>query len=228
LLLDFVDISGKHDICSFGTLAGDESLRPRKGQSLLQAVEEKDKERKHFNAGVSQALEHTAEAFSLFDRSRFAWTPSGCSYRLSFGDGRAVVCAPFESGFTVLLVSQDGTATPLSNGSLPLGYAQGVAEDYARQNARAVLIDKEAKWRGYPASEKQLSLLERFGFSYYAGITKGEAAQLIDKAMNAPATARQRYFIQCHRLHVNPLVLTKKEANMLISQYKNSRMGATA
>jgi hypothetical protein len=228
LLLDFVDISDKHDICAFGTLAGDESLRPRKGQSLLQAVEEKTKAREHHNAGVSRAPEHTSETFSLFDRSRFAWFVSGRNFRLSIGDGQTIVCSPSGGAYGVYLLEADGTVTPLSNSSLPLGYAQGVAEDYARQNARAVLIDKNARWRWSVATTKQLDALTRMGIPAPQGITKGEAARLIDEAMNAPATDRQRYFLQYYGLHVNPSILTKKEAGALISQYKNSRTGATA
>jgi superfamily II DNA or RNA helicase len=228
LLLDFVDISDKHNICSFGTLAGDENLKPRKGQSLLQAVEEKADKQERRYAGTSHAPEHTSEAFSLFDRSRFAWLISGRNFRLSLGTGQTIVCSPAGAGYEVSLLEANGTATPLSNAPLPLGYAQGVAEDYARRNAQAVFFDKEARWRRYPASEKQIALLERLGLFYCAGITKGEAAQMIDEAMNVPVTDRQRYFIQYHGLHINPAVLTKKEAGVLISQYKNSQTVATA
>ena len=228
LLLDFVDIADKHDICSFGTLAGDESLKPRRGQSLTQAVEEKAKEQERRSAGVSRAPEHTAEGFSLFDRSRFAWFVSGRNFRLSIGDGQTIVCSPAGGAYGVYLLEADGTATPLSDNALPLGYAQGVAEDYARQNARTAFIDKNAKWRGSAATVKQLDALTRMGIPFPPGITKGEAHSLISETMNAPATDRQRYFIQRHGLHKNPYILTKREAGTVIAQYKNSRTGATA
>jgi superfamily II DNA or RNA helicase len=228
LLLDFADIADKHDICLFGTLAGDESLNPRRGQSLLQAVEEKAKERERRNTGISRAPEHTAEAFSLFDRSRFAWFVSGRNFRLSIGDGQTIVCSPSGGAYGVYLLGTDGTATPLANGSLPLGYAQGVAEDYARQNARAAFIDKNASWRGSAATTKQLDALTRMGIPVPPGITKGEAHRLISEAMNEPPSERQLFFIRRNGLHKNPMILTKKEARGLISQYKNSRTGATA
>ena len=69
--------------------------------------------------------------------------------------------------------------------------------------------------------------MERLGIYYRAGVTKGEASALIDKAMSEPATNRQYFFIKRHGLHVNPAILTKKEATALIAEHK-SRIGAIA
>jgi superfamily II DNA or RNA helicase len=222
ILLDFVDVSRRHDLCNFGTLA-EGKVKIKKGQTLLEAVGEAEEAEKR---AATAPLRHTSEALDLFGRSRFVWTASGRNYRLGLGDGRAVVCAPTSGGYTVLLVEKDGATTPITEGFIPLGYAQGVAEDYARQNAQAAFIDKEAKWRGYPASDKQIDLLERLGITYPTDITKGEASQLIDEAMNEPVTDRQLFFIQRHRLHSNPAILTKKTAGTLIVKYKGG-MGAT-
>ena len=60
-----------------------------------------------------------------------------------------------------------------------------------------------------------------------ARVTKGEAAELIDQAMNEPVTQKQLWFIERRGLHDNPTILTKREASMLISQAK-SGAGATA
>ena len=163
----------------------------------------------------------------LFERSKFVWTTSGRNYRLNLGNGQAVVCSPSGDGYSVLLVGKTGTAA-LTESPLPLGYATGTAEDFVRRTASAAFVDKEAKWRTYLASEKQLVLLRRMGISHSKNITRGEAALLIDKAVSdAPATRKQIWLIKKCGLHVNPRTLTKQEATVLISQYK-SGIGATA
>jgi hypothetical protein len=63
--------------------------------------------------------------------------------------------------------------------ALPLGYAQGVAEDYARKNA-AAFARKDAAWRNHPATEKQIELMKKLGL-YRETVTKGEAADILDR-----------------------------------------------
>jgi superfamily II DNA or RNA helicase len=227
LLIDFVDIADKHNICALGTLAGDESLNPRKGQSLLQAIDEKNKERERRDGGVAFTTDYVSEEFSLFERSRFAWLVSGHNFRLSISDGKTIVCSPRSGGYGVYLLEGDGTMTYLSSSILPLGYAQGVAEDFARKNAQMAYIDKNAKWREGMATEKQLDALARMGVPTPPGLTKGEAHRLIGEVINAPITERQLSFIRRNGLHRNPTLLTKREARALISRYQG-RYGATA
>jgi hypothetical protein len=223
LLLDFVDIQGRHDICSFGTLAGDSSIKPRKGQTLLQATEEKEER----DRGTAFVPHHVDEAFSLFERSRFAWITSGRNFRLSIGDGSAIVCSPYGGGYTVVL-SSDGVMKPLSNTALPLGYAQGVAEDFARKNAKMAYIDKGAQWRREVPTQKQLDALVRMGIPVSPDLTKGEAHRMIGEVMDQPLTDKQLYTIKRNGLHKNPAVLTKREARDLIARYYQSRHGVVA
>src|SRR5712691_6749174 len=63
--------------------------------------------------------------------------------------------------------------------TLPLPYAQGLAEDYARHLGVARLVEAEAPWRQQPATEKQTALLRKLGMPARAGLTKGEAADLL-------------------------------------------------
>ena len=62
---------------------------------------------------------------------------------------------------------------------LPLGYAQGVAEDRARQMGAERIADPGAAWRRRPASEKQLAVLYRRCIRVARDITAGEASDLI-------------------------------------------------
>src|SRR5256885_2637966 len=78
----------------------------------------------------------------------------------------------------VIQVRRD--ADPLLLGdTLPLGYAQGLAEDYARYLGVARLVKAEAPWRQHPATEKQTALLHKLGVATHQGLTKGEAADLL-------------------------------------------------
>jgi hypothetical protein len=78
----------------------------------------------------------------------------------------------------VLQVRRDADPVLLGD-TLPLAYAQGLAEDYARHLGVARLVEAEAPWRQHPTTEKQTALLRRLGVATRAGLTKGEAADLL-------------------------------------------------
>ncbi len=63
--------------------------------------------------------------------------------------------------------------------TLPLAYAQGLAEDYARHLGVARLVEAEAPWRQHPATEKQTALLRKLGLAVRPDLTKGEATDLL-------------------------------------------------
>jgi hypothetical protein len=82
----------------------------------------------------------------------------------------------------VIQVRRD--ADPLWLGdTLPLAYAQGLAEDYARHLGVARLVEAEAPWRQHPATEKQMALLRKLGVATRQGLTKGEAADLLSAVL---------------------------------------------
>jgi hypothetical protein len=190
------------------------------GQSFVEAMEEEEAER---NREIRAPLRRTTEAVDLFDRSRLTWLQTGGIFRLSIGDGQAVVCLRQSEGYDVFLVAEDRAATPLVKQSLPLEYALGTAEDYARRNARVSFIDKNASWRNGLATTKQLDLLARLGVPTEGGVTKGRAQELISRVMDGPPTEKQVVFIRRNGLHRNPLLLTKKQARTLIAQYYERR-----
>jgi superfamily II DNA/RNA helicase len=224
LILDFVDVASRHQLCGVATLAGDK-VKLKGGQSFTEAMEEAEAETR--KREITAPLRRTTEALDLFERSRFVWLTSGRNYRLNLGDGRAVVCSPSGSGYTVVLL-ENGVMKPLSNSILPLGYAQGTAEDFARRTARMTYISKDARWRSDGATEKQLSALVRMGTPIPQGITKGQAHMLIERAMSEPLSEKQLYFIKRNGLHKNPGILTKREARDVIARYRGTQIGATA
>jgi superfamily II DNA or RNA helicase len=74
--------------------------------------------------------------------------------------------------------------------SAPLDWCQQYAEKRARMllsDANNIkLVDKNAAWRNYPASDKQIDMLIKFGVNFprdengWPAITKGEAADILD------------------------------------------------
>jgi hypothetical protein len=79
-------------------------------------------------------------------------------------------------------VSRDADPMVLGD-TLPLAYAQGLAEDYARHLRVARLVEAEAPWRQHPATEKQTALLRKLGVATRQRLTKGEAADLLSAVL---------------------------------------------
>jgi hypothetical protein len=71
------------------------------------------------------------------------------------------------------------TEPVLLGDTLPLAYAQGLAEDYARHLGVVRLVEAEAPWRQHPATEKQTALLRKLGLAVRSDLTKGEATDLL-------------------------------------------------
>ena len=145
----------------------------------------------------------------------------GSHYRLNILDG-AVFCKSVPGGYRVFCSESEGSLTELSRDVLPLDYALGVGEDYVRRRTDAAMLSKDAGWRKYPASGKQLALMKRLGIPYAGDVSRGEASELIERAFAEPLTTRQRFFIQRRRLHPHPELLTKREASRLISLAKQA------
>lgn len=84
--------------------------------------------------------------------------------------------------YVVQLMHPEGT-TLLHDTTLPLGFAMGVAEDYARENGDS-LARRDARWRKDSATEKQMEFLRKLHVEIPPdGLSKGEASLLIDQAV---------------------------------------------
>ena len=217
LLIDFVDIAKRHDLCKAGTLAGrDIKLR---GKSLLEFLDEEERGQYEERVREHKYRAPTYENIDVLGRSRYTWQKRGEHYALSLVNGM-LYCQKVEGGYRPIL-SQYGVLTQLADDVLPLDYCTGVCEDYARQAGADKYAVKDADWRNDFATEKQKKLLRDKGMYVKAGLTKGEAADLLGQIIPAGATEKQLWYIRHYGLHSNPELLTKKEACELISQYKN-------
>ncbi len=218
LLIDFVDLAKKHDLCGVGTLVGREKLHLGK-ETLLDALEREEREEKiRLNEFHSPTYEH----IDVLGRSRFAWMSRNGHYSLSLVNNQALFCRQVEGGYEPVLVSESEGTKWLSDDVLPLDYCMGVCEDYARQEYANGYMMRDAQWRSEMATPKQLQTLLRMGIKYWPSITKGEAAELLGQALNVGATEKQIWYIKAHKLHEAPELLTKKQAIQIISEYKQS------
>jgi hypothetical protein len=216
LLLDFVDISRKHDLCSLGTLLG---KKIKSGESLLEVVEEGEWKDREPQSGLIVIHKNTEEVDPL-RRDRFQWMSFGKGYRLLVKD-TAITCVPHDNGYYVFLVEKEGKTSVLVQKAVPLETAMAAAENYACKTVQSFFFDQGAKWRKEKASEKQLQLLDNLCLPHEPVISKGDAANLLNQHFNQPATGRQVWYLNSHNLHPFPEVLSKKEAGQIIQKSKD-------
>jgi hypothetical protein len=95
---------------------------------------------------------------------------------------RTALAANDHARWRVVHVSRDGDREVLAE-DLDLGFAQGVAEDYARRAGAGTLVNRNANWRRDRATDGQLAALRRFGLAIHPNLTKGEASDLITAAV---------------------------------------------
>jgi superfamily II DNA or RNA helicase len=226
LILDFCDNSSKNDLVNYkNCLKG--VVAPLLGVNEDDDVEEDVgilEEEKGGNKAVSdvQVLKERVEDIEFFDKAHFAWVPVGDSWHLQLATDRDVWVRQVKGGFLVVAQSE-GQAYNLSSRPLPLDYALGVAEDWGRkQTTKNAWARKDAAWRSQPATPKQLETLTRSGCRFDYGISKGEAAQLLDSKFNEPATSKQLCFLRCNGVSVSPSI-TKIEACKLIAGIKGGQ-----
>jgi hypothetical protein len=178
LLLDVVGVSTQHTLHTAATLFGCAPATLAR-QSVLEVLDTPARPARHAEEEIAGTLHSTP--VDLFARRALRWvqTRQG-AWVLSLGAQHGTLRLRPDSPETWQVVQVRRDADPLLLGdTLPLPYAQGLAEDYARHLGVARLVEAEAPWRQQPASEKQTALLHKLGVAVRAGLTKGEAADLL-------------------------------------------------
>ncbi len=222
LLIDFVDVAKKHDLCGAGTLVGRKNLHLNKDFTLLETLEREEHEE---DFRENEFRPPTYEHIDVLGRSQYAWVSRNGHYVLNLVENRALFCRQVEGGYEPVLVSESENAKWLSDDVLPLDYCMGVCEDYARSLAANGYMMKSALWRSEMATMKQLQALLRMGIKFRPNITKGEAAELLSQAWDIGATDKQIWYIETHKLHETPELLTKKQAMQIIHAHKRKLSG---
>jgi hypothetical protein len=177
LVLDVVGVSTHHTLHTAATLfdCDAERLARQSVLELLARPEHEDQE------DISLAGTLRSTPVDLFARRALRWvqTRQG-AWVLSLGSQHGTLRLRPDGPDTWQVVQVRRDAEPMQLGeTLPLPYAQGLAEDYARHLGVARLVEAEAPWRQHPATEKQTALLRKLGLAARTGLTKGEAAELL-------------------------------------------------
>lgn len=225
LIIDFVDVTKKHDLCGLSVLYNDD-----KDKSIFKTRERKEREGDRATEKLMPIQETILGTYvtevDFFDRSKFTWQELGKHFRIWMADGSSVCCYSQDDGkYLPIVVSSNGRCEHLSDTPLSMGYALGVCEDYVRHldSKLADASSKDASWKSYPATEKQLNALDMMKIAHDEGITRGEASELLAKQMNVPPTPAQMWTIQKNQLHDLPELLTKAEASKIIKKFKEGK-----
>lgn len=177
LILDFFD--NRHDICTLGTLAGKEVAD---GKTLSETIREREKE----EAEAAKVMLESEYEFDMFARSSLQWFDVGNGdYRLNLDKEQSIYLRQREGKYIAQLYEDLILTQELNTSALALGYAQGIAEDYARKHSITLkLADRNASWRRKKATVAQKALLTKNNIQFTKGITAGDAADLIGAYMS--------------------------------------------
>ena len=194
LILDLVGVSTSHRLQTIATLF-DLDPTALEGQTLLDAVaEQEERERESREEGTADGP-LVARTVDLFDRRPLVWvhTRRG-AWVLSVAEQGRLRLEQVGADVWRVLHEQPNAPTKIHHQGLPLGYAQGAAEDLARALGATRLLDPKAPWRQTPATDKQKEALRKWGVAFDPGITKGDAGNLLtaifgDRPLRPVATA---------------------------------------
>jgi ATP-dependent helicase IRC3 len=175
LIVDLVGATDRHDLLTLDKVLGVPARALRK-RGAVAAISEQEAQAD----GRAASGQLVAQAVDLFAQRPLHWVRAGGRFALSLGTAGTLVLLPVGTGWRAVVRSRDGIK--LLGDRLPLEYAQGTAEDYARRVGARALVDPAAPWRAAMATERQLAALERCGIPSRPELTKGEASDLLSAA----------------------------------------------
>jgi ATP-dependent helicase IRC3 len=178
LILDVVGVSTQHKLQQLATLFDLPSAALQQA-TILEAVEADRHRTREETAVPDGRLVHSL--VDLFARRPLTWvrTKHG-AWVLTLGAVHGALRLVVDGAETWRVVHQrpEAEAVILQRG-LSLGYAQGCAEDVARQLGAGRLLDPNARWRQEPATDKQKETLRKCRIAFAPTITKGDAGILL-------------------------------------------------
>jgi ATP-dependent helicase IRC3 len=180
LILDLVGATTRHDLMSVASLTGLPLPTLAQGQSVGEVIEAREAEEQ------AQQLrgELVARQVELFRQRPLHWLAAHPFFVMLLGDQGWMVLTPdtdVAERWAVLRVNEAGETQVVAE-HLPLPYAQGIAEDYARREGAGGLVNPRARWRQRPVTDypKMVTLLKRWHLPYRADMPAGEASDLIN------------------------------------------------
>lgn len=177
LVLDVVG-NTRHKLQSIGTLLGHGEIEVRDGESLTETAERIREDEPDTDGRL------VASPVTLFDQRNFRWVASTATrYVLALTSGIILLDTNAEMQHWAVTYVCRTRERKVLGVDLDLGYAQGVAEDYARHCGAGMLVQRDAPWRREPATDKQLIALMKWRVPIRPGLTKGEASDLMAAAI---------------------------------------------
>jgi ATP-dependent helicase IRC3 len=181
LILDVVGNSTRHRLMTTATLF---DLTPAElaTETITEAITERQRRATEQTVARPGKLVHTV--VDLFARRPLAWvrTQRGAWVLGMAQHGTLRLVADSAETWRVVHERPEAATVILQTG-LSLGYAQGCAEDVARQLGAGRLLDPQARWRQEPATEKQKETLRKCRIPFAPDITKGEAGMLLTQVL---------------------------------------------
>jgi superfamily II DNA or RNA helicase len=192
-------------------------------------AEEKDR-----TAKVEPCAEVDTE-FDIVGQQRFLWVEIGDGeWSLQDDERVEIILSPCGDGYVAILHFPFGSSSEIVKEPLPLAYAQGCAEDYARRNLKVSYSDLKAPWISSqaPMTQSQRDFLSKNSIST-KGMNKASAALEIRRIIavrnkerrqkvNDPITDKQRYFLVARGVNVEGM--TKIQAQSEIAKLKQKEV----
>lgn len=191
LVLDFADLSTKHNLASLPSLAGEEGAkageRARLDGELLDLFGIAGRATELLTADEAAELAAKAQKVDLFNRLPLIWItgPDGLLTARITQNAWAIL-RPEGDGLIPIKMSTRSSGVPvleqLFDRAVDLEVAQGIAQDYAEPSP---LTDRNASWRTSeaPATYAQIQFARRLGIMVPEGATKPQVSALIDEAL---------------------------------------------
>ena len=184
LLLDLTANSSRLELVTPASLVGLDPEDVADGESLSIAVERHRQEERAATAVRDVAVTIQSRPIDILRQRPAAWVPvANNRYALPLGDGQIILRRdPGAGDRWSVLESRPHQGIRVLRTELPIDYAMGVGEAYAKCAGAGALTNPRAKWRQDPATPGQLAYLRALGVRVPVAATKGVAQSLIAAA----------------------------------------------
>lgn len=195
LILDLAGVTEDLSIQSVGVLFGlKKPPKPRETatQAVTREKTEDDEKRERLMRRTPRRTTPTrSRPVQLFNAEAIPWVHVGDRWIVGLKGDQHIVLDPTHDRIVWRVLIMGPNLAKVIARNLDLGYAQGAAETIIRDSGTIGLTDKDAPWRQTPATAAQIGRLCRAGVTPPGACTKGQASDLLTKAI---ATERLRRF----------------------------------
>ena len=202
LIIDVVDNSSKHNLCTISSLLGLPKDLDLKGETFTKAKQQLDRIAAEFPTANVQdikslsQLESLAENISLFavsyppeirQLSELAWRTSTDGYMLAVNRDLVTLSKDLRDEWWVK-GNLAGKQVEIHSQNLPGAFnaADRIVQD-ALGHGKMALIKRDVKWRQDPPTTGQIALCKKLGLSIPQGSTKGQVSAAIDSKLGRKA-----------------------------------------